>query len=520
MKKSWWTLVQWLCLALIFFLFFRIAFFGEFIDEHENLVAGWLIFKGLVPYRDFFFHHAPLPFFVASVFFPWAQTAWWVFRAAILGYGALVGGAIWQLAEKRFRPALLLTGLLLAIAAPKLNLEMYLADSVFAISFLAAVVLTMSWKQTGQPTFARLFKWLLFLTFLSSWSTITAIFPFGCLLIAVMGIQLRHSSSVKKLWAQTKKPLGWFFFSTAVFPFYFLVNHALADFWWSVVTYNQQYYFPLRLADTAAELRWGILYTAFTRLGALFLSGGQTIWQILVAFVLTAKGLLFALGTISSGEILSLIKVWLWTPVAALTADANTVLTLGLWSLLLVFVARKQWKNIFGLTLISGLLYLRNNELFHFGVLFTVIFWLISWLFVQGIRQRRAGQALAMGFFLFIATLHFLPSYGEQLSNHFPIVSQAHQAVAKQISVDTQQNDTVQVIGGTTIYYLLANRLPASKYLYYFPWFMPVEKIRGTLLNTIRQKSAQTVVVEETFDPELVELVQNHYSKLSEELYR
>lgn len=43
------------------------AWHGVFGDEQENITAGWLILKGFVPYRDFFFHHAPLLFFLAGL---------------------------------------------------------------------------------------------------------------------------------------------------------------------------------------------------------------------------------------------------------------------------------------------------------------------------------------------------------------------------------------------------------------------------------------------------------------------
>jgi len=45
------------------------------VDELEHTHAAWCVFKGLVPYRDFFEHHTPWYYYLLSPFFRWFDVA-------------------------------------------------------------------------------------------------------------------------------------------------------------------------------------------------------------------------------------------------------------------------------------------------------------------------------------------------------------------------------------------------------------------------------------------------------------
>ena len=62
---------------------------GSFGDEQENMVAGWLVNQGYVPYKDFFFHHAPLPFFISAVLQIFRGSGYAIYRTFILGFHLL-----------------------------------------------------------------------------------------------------------------------------------------------------------------------------------------------------------------------------------------------------------------------------------------------------------------------------------------------------------------------------------------------------------------------------------------------
>lgn len=527
MTRSFRLTWEKLGLLVVLILLFKGWFFGSFIDEQENIVGGWLISQGLVLYRDFFLHHTPWPYYFSSLFFLGGQPPWWLWRALTLSYLLGLGSLLWHTIDRRLRLSLLLTGGLLAVAAPKLNLQMFLADSIFALSFLSSAILLISYRWFQTPSFRFTLKWLLLSFFVSSWSTIVAVPPFLVLLIGLFFTELKHQRSWQIIWLESKKPLAWFLFSTAIFPLYFFLNGAWHDFWWSAVTYNQHYYFPIRLAETAAEQQGGTFYYAYTRLAELLTVQGSLIVQTAVTFLLTLKGLVMAIGTVSLAHLAQLVRIWLVTPVMTLASDAYTVLALGWWWLAGILIWQKKWRLMLLLLIGSGLLFIRNNEIFHLSVFFALLFWSISALWIDSLRHKFFGQAALLGFFLLVVVTHFSQSYVEQLRNHLPIVTQEQRQLAHFLSKQSQTGDRLQVTGGGLTYYLLADRLPASKTILYYSWFAPAGELRQNLLETLENQRASLVLLEEQaaikngtyFDPELVKALQTYYSEAEQGIY-
>jgi hypothetical protein len=512
MKKYLSVWLERIALGLIVILLLKAWFFGSFIDEQENMTVGWLLSQGLVIYRDFFAHHTPLPYFISSIFFLVGQPPWWVWRLATLGFCLGTGAMVWLKTDRRMKPAILLTGILLSLAVPKLNLQMFLADSFFAYSFLGSLILVISYWRYQLPKFSWTLKWLLFFMFVSGWSTIVALPPFLLLLVGLTWKAWQHSGrSWQPIWSRVKQPMLWFLFSCGIFPLYFAVNGALADFWWSAVIYNQQVYFSTRLAETAAELKWGPFYYAFNRFFHLLISQGQFIWQTVLTFLLTFKGLLFSLGSISQSELWLLVKVWLISPVSALSADVLTVLALGCWAVVLTLLWQKKWLILAAFLLTSGLLYIRNNEIFHLAVLWLLVFWSVSFLLVNAWRRGQRALIFLLGLFLLVAISYFCQSYAEHTRNKTSMISQQQIELARKINQFTRPGDRIQIVGGGLTYYWLADRLPANKMIIYYPWFQPVTSLRQDLITTIATQRARAVILEEEFDLEVVEAIKNNY---------
>ncbi len=103
-------------LGLGFFLFLLLPFFHLIRSpfdpaELENLQASWLVHQGLIPYRDFFEHHSPLFFYLASLQFFFAhvesdpsaairlifanRTTFWILSLATVT-GAAFLGLLWK----------------------------------------------------------------------------------------------------------------------------------------------------------------------------------------------------------------------------------------------------------------------------------------------------------------------------------------------------------------------------------------------------------------------------------------
>ncbi|HCR81207.1 MAG: hypothetical protein UY13_C0002G0279 [Candidatus Pacebacteria bacterium GW2011_GWB1_47_8] len=495
-------------------------FFGRFIDEQENMVGGWLIAQGWVIYRDFFLHHTPLPYFISSLLFMIGQPMGWWWRAVTLLYVLMVGRVIWSNADHQLQPSIILTGLLLGLAAPRLNLNMYLADSFFAVSFLGSVILLWQYWQFRPARFHFTLKWLLFFWFVSGWSTIVAVPPFLVLLAILFGLEYRRKKSWLTLWQASRKPLGWFLGLVSIFPLYFWLSGALNDFVWSTVTYNQQYYFPLRLAETAGERQWGAFYYSYLRFGSLIIEQGRLIFQTALTFLQTLGGMMLAVSLILIAQLTRLLLVWLTTPVTTLAADALTVLAVGWWAIALSLLWRQRWQLLLVMFVLSGLLYMRNNEVFHLSVLFLTLFWLISFWWVSSWQQRRLPRVFFWSFVLLVIITYFAPSYLEHVRHRFPIITPAQRQQAQRIKTLSQPGEKLQVVGGDLTYYWLSNRLPAGETIIYYPWFQPVERIRQPLLTTLTEQTAQLVILAEPFDRELVEILETNYSKKEQGLYQ
>ncbi len=66
--------IRFLLLATVAFFVVRIPLIPHRVfdpDEFEHTHAAWSVFKGLLPYRDFFEHHTPWYYFALSPFFRW-----------------------------------------------------------------------------------------------------------------------------------------------------------------------------------------------------------------------------------------------------------------------------------------------------------------------------------------------------------------------------------------------------------------------------------------------------------------
>ena len=518
-----WTLkFKWekLGILMVLVLFVKAWFYGGFIDEQENMAAGWLISQGLVIYRDFFLHHTPLPYFISSALFIFGRPAWWWWRVVTLTYALGVGALLWLKIDHRFRSSIIMVGLLMALAAPKFNLTMFLADTFFALSFFGAAVLLWNYWRERKTSFVFTLKWLLFFFFVSGWSTIVAVPPLLVLLLILFSLQYQREQNWLKLWQASKKPFFWFVFSCAVFPVYFVINGAFDEFLWSTLTYNNAYYFPLRLAETASEQRWGAFYYAYSRFGLLMVEQGTVILHTAGAFILTLKGLITSLGSVSIAQFGQLLLIWLVTPVTTLAADAFTVLAASWWGIVLALIWRRKWLLLAMTTVMSGLLFMRSNEVFHLSVVFLVLFWAISVWWLLSWRQRKFGELFLAGFVLLVIIVHFAPSYLEHLNNRIAIISPHQLQVTRAIEKYTQPDEKIQVVGGGLPYYWLSHRLPASHSIIYYPWFQTTVRLRQPLFDTLAQRTAQLVILEGRFDPELVKVLETNYSEIEQGIYQ
>jgi len=107
-----------------------------FVDEADNVLSACLISRGALPYRDFFSHHFPLPYYVLAALGEPAACS--VLAARLVGVLSLtVAAALFAWAARNpLVPAALL---LLGLTGPLYYAQLYLAETWIMVGLIASV---------------------------------------------------------------------------------------------------------------------------------------------------------------------------------------------------------------------------------------------------------------------------------------------------------------------------------------------------------------------------------------------
>jgi|LGVF01.1.fsa_nt_gb hypothetical protein len=135
-----WT--GWTLLAVSFCIGCLTIYWGEFVDEADNLVVGSLISRGHVLYRDIFSHHFPFPyywtavvvnFFGKSIFL--ARLSVWLFQVVSFGIAIKLS---------RYHLSLGLAALIWSILRPLYRGNLVLYSSFAGASLVVVFALTLA----------------------------------------------------------------------------------------------------------------------------------------------------------------------------------------------------------------------------------------------------------------------------------------------------------------------------------------------------------------------------------------
>jgi len=526
-KKLLFTILFFIfSITFLFLLFGKIAYLDSFGDEQENLVAGWLISQGLVPYKDFFFHHAPLPFFLSSLFFPWAKANPELLRTVIFSLFLGAYSLLYWLVSRRFTFAVFLTFMLFALSAPMLSLHMFLADTIGTLSLLVIVAATLSYVLDRKPNLFILLLMYVIATWVAFWSSVTLLIPIGFMFLAVLLVTRKELFSLGK---QKVLLLGALFSTLHLsFPIYFFIKGAFLDFYWSVFTYNTKYYFPLRLADGQGELQYGFVFRLINQFSLYLSRNAVSLFQAVYTFVLTLKTIILtAAFNLAPRNLSDHIGVALREFLNAFSSPelgSFTLLLLLFFSLIL----RKKFLWGFSLILFAFTLRVRDNGLFHLSPYYLVIFFFTSAMIYVAVQERQRITAVAFIATLVLAVNAFFPSYITSVSQKLPMIDCSLTPKAELVKQYTSKQNPLLLIGGNTAYYLLTDTMPSHKWFYFYPWFHGVPQIAEAMTENVAQKIPEAIIIEgydgssdssSHYAPELIELVNQHYRYVGDGVY-
>lgn len=238
-------------LFVLFAIFFINAFHEEYPDEYDSILGGKFIMQGKLIYKDWFQHHQPGAYILASLILPFTGISFVRFRIILsfVFFGINVLGA--AIIKKRiknhtFNISYYLAFLfLVAVSGTYFWWQMLLADTLSAYLFIPAYSLLFLKIFYNDKLSEKDISIITILSFFGWFTSMTYVYLTGFINILTFFVYFRSKVKIFKL----KFILDAFFrfFIIAAFPYfifaiYLLITGSLKDYIFSAFTYNTNYY--------------------------------------------------------------------------------------------------------------------------------------------------------------------------------------------------------------------------------------------------------------------------------------
>jgi hypothetical protein len=369
---------------------------------------------------------------------------------------------------------------------------MVLPDTIVYYCLLTILILIVHRWKYAEPKLLFL-AWVYAIVFIVSfWSTIASLLPIMCLGI-VLCIFFLKSTTDRKYWKSFSLPVIFTITGMLIFPLFYLAIGSFSDFWWSVFKFNTDYYFPLRLAQNNLDLKYGPLFQIVWQFWTLLFQSFLSI--IVKTFVLVQS--LWGIHRL----VLSANFTAVPTYVAIILQEymrffesLQSLIFIGIgFTYLYLLQVRKLTIAVIFITL-SMSMFFRSNELFHLSPLYLLVVLAASMAVVSSWRSgSRATIALPLTA-LFLLAFNQIPIYVHQFKLNTPYLYSNLYSTSEVIDANSLPTDKITVVGGNWIYYLLARRLPACKYHYYYPWLEKTPKIKSGFEDCLGLRKAKLVI--------------------------
>lgn len=227
-------------------IFFANTLHESYPDEFDNIMGGWLNLKGLLIYKDWFTHHGPFAYWLASVIEIFSGQSFVKFRFIYSLFIILLtfGGYFYLKKSLNFERSKFYLGfiLLLGIASTYFWGHMLLADSLSALLLVPVfglLVLKIYYKVLLNRNDIVLISLISFSAFITSMT-------FSFLIAGVYLITLLYyffyphglkSFDLKKLYSILVIIIPYL-----IFLFYLLITNSFSDFLFQAVRFNQEFY--------------------------------------------------------------------------------------------------------------------------------------------------------------------------------------------------------------------------------------------------------------------------------------
>jgi len=505
--KEKYRILDWFFILVYLLLELPYLMLESFTDEYEHAMSGWFLIHGLLPYRDFFSHHAPLPLFlgVLAYIFPLISSVL-ILRGLILAFKLLIWGVIFRLTNLKVRPVVYLTMILIGLSTPIFHLQMALTNVLVGFGLLLCLVLLWHRSLYKTPSTEVLMLIWILVSFLCIWSSIATVLP--VMIISILLLALIYQ---QKDWPQVSKLGRLFALGAALhlfFPIFYFFMGEFDNFVWSVFTFNTKYYFPLRLAGSESELRYGPWFQIISR---FFLNISETVTLFFNQTVTLLRALWGGKVFLLTADFTAGIKYWklIWEVYTHQVEQLLILMTLLMLLTVIYLLFRKRISQaIVGLLLFFSLFF-RSNEFFHLSAWYLAIAFVSSWLLVEALAQKkRIFSFLFILLILLIGNLELTHGL-KVIKQHQIAVPENFQQIANQVKNLTRESEQIMVLDRNMIYYPLSKRLPACKYQYYLPWLHQTDKIRTEMEKCLSSGRAKLLIIPDLSLWEVQELKPN-----------
>lgn len=231
----------WVIIAAFFFVN---TFHESYPDEFDNILGGWYIIHGRLPYVGFFTHHGPIAYFIAAVALLFSGQSFVRFRIVyaiiLFVYTFFIARFLRKsIGKEIMHPILIFVGLI-AVSATYYWFHMLLADTVSAFLLLPTIVLLLL-KPLYKKTFTlKDIAFISITTALAVLCSLTYVYLIICVYIFILILFLQQEKTwfnqrIAKAMCITVAPY-------VVFGIYLLVSRSFSDYFYDSIIFNQKYY--------------------------------------------------------------------------------------------------------------------------------------------------------------------------------------------------------------------------------------------------------------------------------------
>ena len=277
-QRRYW-LVYW---VVVFGIYWANTFHTNFSDEFDNIVGGWYINHGILPYIGFFTHHNPGAYFLSALITLFTKQSFVVFRIVWGGMLFLAVCSSYFFLRKHvgIKDTWFFLGytVLVGLSATYYWGHMMLSETIVGYLLIPVYGLVFIKALRGQVFTYRDVWFVSIGTALALFTSFTFIFSTAILVgfVALLYLrQIRLIQDIKRFCISTGKIMGIFILPYVIFLAYLIVSGSLPKFYFQSITYNRDYYiynFPKvsgQISQNPARYALSILYETSNQFNTL-----------------------------------------------------------------------------------------------------------------------------------------------------------------------------------------------------------------------------------------------------------